>query len=424
MSNAGNTAPAVAAGAQFDVPGVPNSTQFFDQYEDTVDLGFTPSVSNSKQILNIANMRRTDVVFSWQYNFSFTDVAYTEGGGVATASDYFPYNLIGSVELQMANQYAPISVESGIDWYIFNQVRPVRKTAASQATINYSNPLGDGVGAPHTGYLYSGTPQANLVAPAQLTAVPTAATTINLVLDLPGSVFFDEYYSLDPTGNLLGAAPDAIVSPQYMAGVARLVAPTIKTNSLLGSTLDEAPVVVVGGTGVTAAATGSLSIRRRGCYNNSNAATLPPLYPWQYQQQTTRLSINGTSKVSVQVPDNAGQVTFMYLRLYDPSANSGIGGAIDASALSRITVLYGSGLTWFDGTPLELQALWLQTHNFLLPNGVYPIELGIDELGTFSNKRALNTLTTGGISWVLQFNSPTSSTAYAVLGIESLTYVV
>lgn len=424
-----NASPATIPGSQFDIPGVANATQWFDQYEDTVDLSFTPSASTQKQILNIQNMRRTDVVFAWEYNFTFTNTV-TFGTSDVYRATYFPYNLLGSVELSIQNQYSCIDVESGIDWLIFNLVRPYRKTATVQGFNNYGNPQGSPADAPTQGWLFAGTPQSNLVVPSQFSTAGIAATTtdtVSLVLDMPAGVWFDEYYSLDVSGNLQDAIADIFVSPQYMAGTQRLIQPTIKTNPLfiIDGASDTSPYYAATGSTSTVTSSGSLNIRRQGVYGNNTTPSLPAPQPWQYQWLTNRFSISGTSKTTIQVPDDAGQCLFLYLRLWDPSAGSdGAGAPIAASAITEIQLQYSSGLTEFDGTPLELQARWLQTHDFLLPQGVYGIDLGYDELGTFSNKRALNTLNTAGIQWVINFGSATSSTAYAVLGIESLVYVV
>ncbi len=422
-----NQAPVVQPGSQFDIPGVPNATQWYDQYEDTQDLALTPG-NTQKSVLNIQDMRRTDVVFDWEYVWSFANVVTFDVTDV-NRSAYFPYNIFGPVKMLIQNQYSCIDVENGIDWYIFNLVRPYRKTAADRLTNNYANTAGSPVGTPNDGFLYAGDPQANLVAPAQFGSAAIAANTtdnVNIVLDLPAGVWFDEYYALDVSGNFLAATADTFVSPQYMAGTQRLIRPSIKTNPLIavGSGSDESPYNEAAAGTSTVASTGSLNIRRHGVYGNNVTASLPAPQPWQYQWLTQRFAIAGVSRQIIQIPDDAGQVLFLYLRLWDPAANGGLGAPIQTSALTKVSLLYGSGLTRFEGTPLEFQALWIAKHGVLLPPGVIGYDCGLDELGTFSNKRALNTLNTAGIEWSLEFAAPTSNQAYAVLGTESLVYVV
>lgn len=417
----------VQPGASFDIPGVPAATQWFDQYEDTYDLAFTPSPTGQKKILNIQDMRRTDVVFNWEYVFAFTNTVTFSVDDVNRAP-YFPYNLIGPTKQLIQNQYACIDVESGIDWFIFNLARPYRKTAADHAIGNYANPAGSPVGGASQGSLYAGDPQANLIAPEQFGTAAIAADTtdtVNLVLDMPAGVWFDEYYALDVAGNFIDAIADLFVSPQYMAGTQRLIQPNIRTNALLSdSAADESPYTTASGSASTVASSGTLNIRRAGVYGNNVTASLPAPQPWQYQWLTQRMTLSGVSRKVLQVPDDAGQVLFMYLRLWDPTANSGIGAPITSASISKITLEYGGGLTRFEGDALELQAEWLSKRGILLPPGVYGYDCAIDELGTFSNKRALNTLNTAGIEWSIEFTGAQSSSAYAVLGMESLVYVV
>ena len=420
----------VMPAATFDIPGVPGQTTWFDQYEDTQDINVTTSASVQTPITGIVDFRRTDVVFNWKHHFKFTSPVFTAGTGqTLTNSPYAPYNIVGPVRLKIQNQYNSVEVESGIDWFIFNLIRPYRSTVAKRNILQGANPAGSPVGAPGQGYLNVATPQANLAAPAQW----APGTAFDLLLDVPGGTWFDEYYALDVDGNYLGALADVLVSPQYMAGTQRLIKTSILMNPLLGPTTDVAPVQTTTltpttDTASTASVTTSLSIRRTGVYGTTAAASLPAPQPWQYRWKTDRFSLSGKSQAIIQVPDDAGQVLCTYLRLYDPAANGGVGGPVQLSSFAAnslaVQFLYGSGQTWFQGTAEECQYLWLEQHGFLLPQGVLGIDFAIDEIGTFSNKRAMNTLNTAGIEWSVQFSAPLSSSAYAVLGVESLVYVV
>lgn len=418
-------------GANFDVPGVADQTTWFDQYEDTQTLSVTTSSSNQQPITGIADFRRTDVVLTWPHHFIFTSPSWTAGTGqTLTNSQYAPYNIIGPVKLKIQNQYNSVDVESGIDWFIFDLIRPYYRSAAQFGHNQGANPDGDSVGGTAgQGFLNSQTPQANLVVPAQW----SRTQAFDLFLYAPGGCWFDEYYALDVSGNFLGAMADVFVSPQFMAGTQRLIKTAITMNPLLGATTDLAPVQTTSLTPTsdsasTASITTSLSIRRIGIYGTRMGPSLPAPQPWQYRRKTDRFGIAGKSNVIIQVPDDAGQVLCSYLRFYDPSANSGAGGAIALSSISTatgsVTFQYGSGQTWFQGTAEECQYKWLDQHGFLLPNGVLAVDFAIDENNRFSNKRAMNTLNTAGIEWIVNFTSPVSSTAYAVLGTESLVYVV
>lgn len=429
-----STAQASQPGQLFDIPGVPGQTQFFDQYEDTQSLSVTVNSGTQQPITGIADFRRTDVVLAWRLHFAFTSQSFTAGTGqTLTTSAYAPYNIIGAVKLQIQNQYNAINIESGIDWYIHELVFPYPRTQAggggSQPIINGANPAGDPVANTGQGYLNASTPQANLVAPAAWTR---SSTSWDLLLWLPGGVWLDEYYAMTIDGNYLGAVPDLFVSPQYMAGTQRLIKPAITMNPLLGGTTDTSPVGTTALTPTsdsasTAAITTSFSIRRRGVYGSSNTQVLPPTQPWQYSFTTQRFNLSGVTVTSnLKVPDNTGQVLVAYLRMFDPSAANG-GAPIQLSALASTTTavsfLYGSGLTWFQGSALEMRDRWLNQRGILLPQGVIAFDFMTDEQGNLTNKRCPNTYTTAGLQFVLNFTTATSSTAYAVMGLMSLVYV-
>jgi len=422
-----------APGQLFDIPGVPGQTQFFDQYEDTQSLAITVNSGSQQPVTGIADFRRTDVVLAWRLHFSWSAVAWTAGTGqTLSSSAYAPYNIIGPTKLAIQNQYNAINVESGIDLYIQELIFPYPRTqaggAGSNAVINGGNPAGDPIANTGQGYLNASMPQANLVAPAAWT---NASTSFDLLLWLPGGIWLDEYYALTIDGNYLGAVPDLFVSPQYMAGTQRLIKPQITMNQGLGNR-DVAPVYTTALTPTsdsasTFSSTCTLSIRRRGVYGSSNTMVLPPTQPWQYSFTTQRFTIAGVTVTSnLKVPDNTGQVLCAYLRLFDPSAANG-GAPIQLSALAASTqavqFLYGSGLTWFQGTAEEMQDRWLNQRGFLLPAGVIAFDFATDEQGNFTNKRCPNTYTTAGLQFVLNFTSSTSSTAYAVMGLMSLVYV-
>lgn len=420
----------VMPGSAFDIPGVPDQTTWFDQYEDTQTLSVTTSSSVQQPITGIADFRRTDVVLTWFHHFQFTSPSWTAGTGqTLTNSQYAPYNIIGPVKLKIQNQYNSVDIESGIDWYIFDLIRPYYRGAAITPHLQGANPEGDPVANAGQGYLNSATPQANLIVPNAW----SRTVAFDLILAAPGGCWFDEYYALDVSGNYLGAMADVFVSPQFMAGTQRLIKTSITMNPLLGGTTDVAPVQTTTltpttDTASTASITTNLTIRRIGIYGTRSGPSLPAPQPWQYRRKTDRFTIAGKSQVIIQIPDDAGQVLCSYVRFYDPSAASGNGAPIQLSALSTnpgsVVFQYGSGQTWFQGIAEEAQFKWLDQHGFLLPQGVIAMDFAIDENNHFSNKRAMNTLNTAGLEWIFTFTSPVSSTAYAVLGTESLVYVV
>ena len=423
-------------GQYFDTPGIPGgSTQWTEQDETTTNLVTTQNASTQQPIAGIQQYRQTDVVTDWTMCLAFTGQSYTAGTGqTLTPSAYAPLNAVGPVKQTIQNQYASVDVESGIDLYIFNLLRPYRFGAGGsggQPQNLYANPAGDPVGGTATGYLTAALAQANQINSAIWS---TSVSAYNLVLRLPGGQWFDKYYDLAVTGEPLSAPHPALVSPQFMAGTTRVITPQIFLNPLLGSTTDAAPVATTtltptSDTASTAAGTATLRLRRRAAYAG-NPAILPPVYAWQYRWKTQRFSLAGVSRADLLLPLDTGQLLGMYVRLFDPLAAAGAGAPININTVTRFNLQYGSGLFYFDAqtiggtTAAELtQKLWLDQHGNLLPQGVLAVDLATDERGNITNARALNTLSTAGNLAHLEFTSALSTAAYAVVGTESLVYV-
>lgn len=421
------TAPAAPMPGQlFDVPGIPGgATQWFTEYEDTYELAGTSPSSTAKPLLGITNLRQTDVVANWAMEFYLTQSITAGTGQTLTASSYAPWNYLGNINLLIQNQYSAVTVESGIDLYIANLMRPFRKTAQHQ--ILGANPQGFPAGGSATGYPAAANAQANLDWPRQW--ADTDSDTFHLVFTLGPAVWFDSYYDLAITGPPTSAPHSALVSPQYMAGTTRVITPKVTMNQVLSSSgTDVAPVyttdiTTVTHTPTTQASTYSVSFRRYGCYAG-NPAVNPVVYAWQRRVKTTRFStIAGSSRAKIQIPLDTGQVMGSWIRLFDPKATLTKGAPIAITKLTRIQFQYGSGLLRFDGTPAEMQRRWVEQHGTLLPPGVIALDFATNERGQVTNHRLPNTLTTGGILWTLKFTSAQSAEAYAVLGNESLVYV-
>lgn len=406
---------AIQPGQLFDVPGAPGGgTQWQETYETTQGLVVTPVTANQVVANGILAFKQTDVVLDWLVNLKFTQT-YTAGTSTLTASAYAPFNAIGPVQLQIQNQYSSVKVESGIDLYIFNQIRPQRVPMIP--TNSGANPSGAPVGGTATGYYTTALAQANQFA-AQWS---TASTAWQTILRLPGSQWFDSYWDLAPTGEPVAAPHAAVVSPQYMAGTTRQITPSVTFNPGSGATTDVAAVNIGAGTG-TYAGTANLTFKRRAIYAGQ-AAALPPVYAWQYAWQTTRFNASGVSKLTLPIPLESGQVLSIYVRFFDPSAAAGLGAPININTITKAQLQYGSGLLRFDDTPDTYQERWFEQHAFLLPQGVMGWDLALDERELITNKRALNLLTTAGCLCYFEFTAPLSATAYAVMGIESLVYV-
>ncbi len=409
-------------GQFFDVPGIPGGeTQWLEEYEPTQQLAFTPVSANQVTVNGILPFKQTDVVLDWIAEFVMAQT-YTAGTSTLTTSLYAPMNVIGPFKLLIQNQYASVDVESGIDLYIFNLIRPQRNNPG-MITLLGAAPPGFYAGSTALGYPAVGLAQANLEWAAQWA---TTTTTYNLLFRIPAAIWLDIYYDRAITGEPVAPPHAAVVSPQMMAGTTRIITPSVKANQGNASTTDVGPVNIGAGSGTYASTGCTVTFRRQGVYAGA-PQVMPPVYAWQYRWLTTRLSIVGQSKSTLQIPLDAGQILATYVRLFDPAANTGLGLPIPLSNIATtpgsIALQYGSGLNRFTGTALEWQERWIRQHGVLLPSGVICLDLALDERGLITNKRALNTLTTAGLQWVITFTGAQSAQAYAVLGLESLVYV-
>lgn len=422
------TAPAPSQpmpGAGFDVPGVPGgSTQWTEQDDTTTNLVTTLSQAGQVPITGIQQYRQTDVVTDWFACFNMAQT-YTAGTSTLTASAYAPHNAVGPVKQLIQNQYASVDVESGIDLYIFNLIRPYDLGELRAGINNYANPDGSPVGGTATGYLTTALAQVNQINAAQWS---TATTAYNLIYRLPAAQWFDVYYDVALEGQPTSPPHPALVSPQYMAGTTRVITPQIFMNPGSGATTDLGAVNIGTGTG-TYTGSSTLRLRRRAIYAG-NPVTQPPVYAWQYRWKTQRFGVGGQQRFDLLVPLDTGQLLSIYVRLFDPAASAGLGAPININTITRANLQYGSGLLRFDAatiggtTAAELtQRQWFAKHGNLLPAGVLAWDLALDERGLMTNMRALNTLTTAGILVHLEFTAALSSSAYAVMGTESLVYV-
>lgn len=418
-------APAPAAlppGALFGVPGFTQNTEQRDNNDGFVA---TLNQTNQTDVLSqgITNFKQTDVISWWEIDLALTST-YTAGTSTLTTSPYFPWNFLQQSVLSVQNLFKPVEVASGIDLAIFQALRPMRQNPYGQNVL-FASPFGIS-GTTFGSWQATGIGQANLVTAEGYTS---ASTAINLSLELPSSLWFDIYYHLDKNGNPVQGVQQpqrAIVSPLYMSGSARYVQPQLRFAAGTASNLDFAPVNIGTGTGTFTGSAKFAAVRRVGWYGSNDPRVLPPVMnPWQYRRMTSVFGVAGRTIVDIpfQQVTQPGQVLLIYVRMWDPSANAGLGAPISISTLNRCQVQYGSGLLRYDDTPLQAQRRILEQHNLLLPVGVLAWDFAMDMYGRVTNAFALNTLTTAGCNVHLEFQSALSSTAYIVVGTELLVVV-
>lgn len=395
------TQPSSAAPASlFGMPGV---TRRLENKEN--NDGVTQALNQSSQIqqAGLQSFKQTDVIYGWQVELTHA-LTLTPGTGAITVSPYFPYNFLGNVQLNMQNQYSTINVESGVDLALFQTIRPMRKGDRRNALYTT------------TSSLYNAA--TNQVA---LSSYTNSSTSVLTRFELPAGLWFDQYFELAADGTPLNSAPlKVFVSPQYMAGTARIVTPQLTWNPLAGTVSDGGPYTVTGN--ATIADTVTENFRRIGIYQPQGQADSPPVFNWQLVRQTKRFSLSGVSAVSLPMPLN-GQVLAVYVRMFDPAASSNLGAPIAISSVSECDLVYGSGLFAFQDTPTDTQARYIAQHGTLLPKGVLAWDMATDDQDNITNRYALNTMNTSGIQVNLTFTGTQSSSAYAVVGVETLQFV-
>lgn len=410
--------------------GVPGGTLPIEENDTTVALSTTLQQGSSVTANGIIPLKQTDVILGWELlnTWAYTGTAGT--GQTVTLSPYWPWNLLGPIKLNMQNQYNAIDVLSGRDLAFFLNYRPRWiKQDLEGASALYASPKGSNAA---TGYPVSTYTQSALLTGANNSFSSGTPVSTTFALRLPASIEFDQYFPLDIAGNLVGQPGRAICSPQFMGGTTRIIVPQITYAQGFG-TLDTSPLNTTALTPTSdsastyATASNALTIRRYGFYSSNDVRFLPPVQPWQYALKSFQYPINGQTQINVPIPNDAGQLLSLWIWLWDPTLNSGAGGAIAMSNVANCRLLYGSSLKRFDDTPTTAQYRWIQQHNTLPPAGFIGWDMALAPDGRLMNwAGVLNTLTTNAITVQIQFASgyTPSTTAYAVVGYEALQYVV
>jgi hypothetical protein len=210
------------------------------------------------------------------------------------------------------------------------------------------------------------------------------------------------------------------VTPLAMAGSNRIVQPSITYAPIIAATNDAGP----GTTGSSSTASGSVVInwRRYGVYQPQGAADAPLFWNWQYVRLTRRFGISQVT--TIQIPMEPGlQILMFYVRMFDPTLNSNLGGALAISNVTEADLQIGSGLYRFQDTPADTQRRLMRQHGITLPEGCLAWDMALTPDNRVTNARAVNTYTTSSCTLTLTFSAQTNAGAYLVLGTEGLRYV-
>lgn len=395
----------VPIGAYFGLPGM---TQPFEQFDNVTQVVTAGALSNLTPFNPPNALQKTDIVRWWELETAFT-VGTTFTG--STISPEAPYNLFQSMKMKYQGQYSPLEVESGFDAAFFQMYRPMRGPGQ-----NSVQPLLEA--APVSGYANTTIPQTNQTTTG-IVANPAASTVWNFTLELPASLFIDQYWNLAADGTILpnsqGVARPiaAIVSPQYMGGGERNITPAFNIAALNAANADQGPLV-----GSTAgAASLTQSIRRVGYYGTTDPAILPPVFNWQYRRASKRVPFGAATKIDIPVTEY-GQLLSVYVRIFDPTA----GTYYNVANITKCQLLYGSNLARFDDDVIAMQRRFIDQHGIVPPQGTVAWDMAGSTSGNglSNDSRVLNTLTNANTHVHIENTTAPNATAYAVIGTELL----
>lgn len=409
----------VSPGALYGVPGI---TQRFEQPDTTQADVVNLSVTNNVSWNTVQPFQQTDVVHWWELDAEWLNTWVVKTGKTVTLSPYAPHNLLQNTSIQMQGQYKPIDVTCGTDLAIFQYYRPMRGSAqmASQPLLG-ANPAGT--------FQNAAFPQANICATPSMTKT-TSTTPVHLYYELPASLWFDQYWDLAENGQVLAPPIATYVSPQYMSGGQRTVRFRTQYAAYNAANADQGPMAGGSVVGNTFTTTGSVTgtLRRVGVYAQTDPRTMPPVFNWQYQRHSFQYPVAGKTQVTIPISDY-GQILSVWVRFFDPTANAPV---TVTTGITKAQLLYGSNLPRFDdsqsatsGTSAKaMQKRFLDQHGFLPPAGTFIWDMALTDTGGYvTNAKAINTLTNANVNASFTFSSALSSTAYAVVGVESLVYV-
>lgn len=412
-------------GSLFGVPGV---TRWTYQQENNYGLqtvessGGATGTTNVVPPLGMIPFYQTDVAFGWKTQFVITNTGNNVGaGGTVNQSPQGWFNLLNNPKLTVNKLYNPIDMYSSYDLAVYNFLRPMLGNNLNGSGSLFTAPIGFPLNP----------------ATSPFTASPNSFTTTpqTISLEMPVSLWLDEYFNLDMNGNITGVAHRLPISPLYMSGEARVVQPSWQYASVLASNADLGPFVKSGAftTQPTVNNTFTYQVLRQGIYASNNLATMPPVYPWRLAITSRQYSpINYAQvKIPLRVALNpgGGQLLSLSVRLFDPALNSNIGAPVPLANLSTaagtpgILLSYGSGIVRFQDNVVDMRARLIDQHNIIMPDGIVTYDLAIDDRQRLTNARALNMYLTD-VFLTLNFASVPSATAYAVITAETFTYVI
>lgn len=418
-----NAAPTVQQVPVGSVYGLPGFTERFEQFENLNNITTTGNATSQTPFNPPGSFQKTDIVFWWELE-TFANWAETYSAGTIALSPEAPYNVMQALKLKLQGQYTPLEVESAFDAAFFQMYRPMR----GKGQRNVQDLLNTNT-VPSSGFANSLIPQAlqSAAVLSQTLTSPYSVTNYPFSLEIPAGIFLDEYWDLALDGSLMPNAQGVIapmaafVSPQYMGGGERVIAPQFNVSAAIAGTYDQGPVAATAALTATVQTISALqSARRVGIYASENPAELPPVFNWQYRRASRRYPIGAASKVDIPIQEY-GQLLSTWIKIFDPSlGTNGVGGYYNMANMTKCQLLFGSNLPRFDDDVPAMQKRFIEQHGFAPPQGITVWDMAASRTtDRLSNAVCLNTLTNANTHVHLEMTAP-GANAYAIVGSELL----
>lgn len=411
-------------GALFRIPGVGARPRMVEEPGPCALATVTTLAQGGTTALPFQKFQTLDIVKSFFYEATFT-TTYTEGGGkTITPSPLFPANNLTQIQVQFESAYSTFRMPGWLA-LVFQDIRSsfapkniVSTLFQSGANPNTTRTLG-------TAWFPSTSP---LATPSLATNVTGTQQVYNMFFEIPVSMYFDLYYNLSTTGQVMGRPiPRAIVSPQRMAGSTRNVTPkvTAAAGFLTTDNYDAPASIASSDTTSTYAGTITSSWWRDGWIPTDNMLTEPPGWGWQYSRDYITFQPSGAANPPITLDDEVpgqGQILMIVFGTWDPTLNNENGGWTPYSAYTEIDLVQGSTIQLYQDTPASNLYRWGRLHGSILPNGLMGWDLALTEDGRLTNENSLNTLVQNGSQLRIQYTSGSvpSSTSTVYIGLEIL----
>lgn len=404
-----NNGQAPGPGSLFRVPKFSTRRRFVP---DTLNQAVPITPNGGGQVnAGFTKLDQLDIVTGIKIFVTGLVETWTNTGGTLAVSPFFPATTFGEIVFKLQAAYNSFRLPG----HLASIIQAYRPMWGSRATGNV-NP--------------------NSFAKPSVVTPPTfgaAFSMPDLVIDVPLSFRFDEYYDLAPNGDPLRKIYDAIVSPQFMAAQARVVSPSVVINpamtvsDLLGGPMSKGGADVTSTYGV--GASGTAEIDRDCFWTADNPAANPPQFPWQYTRDYFTQPTSGQSPVTVLIQNtgiSVGQVMSLFGFVWDPDANAGKGAIVPLANIAKFRLITGGTLLNRQYKRSSIRDRMQSLYPNLLtdfPDGIFVLDFAMSPDGCYlTNEECINTYLVNGVALEIEFvaGSIPGARSTVWVGVEAL----